>query len=87
MEDDKLTRREKKPTNWPLLALLALVAYVLSSGPIIAIGFWLREATGWNGFFAVIWLYYPLVCWGHGNPFMDYIEWWVVDVFGSVGPG
>lgn len=77
----------RRRANWATVILLAPVAYVLSSGPALAIGFWLREATGWDGFYAVMWLYYPILIWGHGNPLMHYIEWWVVDVFHTVGPG
>ena len=88
MNEDTFDRRQlHRRTNWPLVVLLALVVYVLSSGPMLALGFWLRESSGWDGFYAVMWLYYPLICWGHSNPLMMYIEWWVVDVFGTVGPG
>ena len=40
--------------DWPLLVILALIVYVLSSGQLIALGFWLREATDWNGFYDVV---------------------------------
>ena len=76
-----------KSVGWPQLIVFALTFYVLSSGPVLATGFWLREATGYDGFYAVMWLYAPLLMLGHGNPLMSYIEWWVVDVFGTVGPG
>lgn len=61
--------------------------YVLSSGPVIGLAFWLRESTGWDGFYLVLWLYYPIIILGHDNPLDYYIEWWVVDVFNTVGPG
>lgn len=61
--------------------------YVLSSGPILGLAFWLRESTGWDGFYLVMWLYYPILILGRENPLDYYIEWWVVDVFHTVGPG
>ena len=66
--------------------LLAVVGYVPSSGPVLATAFWLREATDWDGFYAVMWAYYPLLVWGSDTPIHAYIEWWV-DLFGTVGPG
>ena len=71
---------------WTLLVVVAVFGYMLSSGPVLASGFWLREATGWNGWYAVMWLYYPLLAWGHWQALDAYIEWWV-DLFGTVGPG
>jgi hypothetical protein len=71
------------------IALLASAAYVLSSGPILATAFWLREATDWDGFYLAIWLYYPVFLMGALNPdglVSQYIEWWV-ELFGTVGPG
>jgi hypothetical protein len=61
--------------------------YVLSSGPVPGLAFRLREATGNDAFYLVMWVYYPLIAAGHGNPIDSYIEWWVVDVFHTVGPG
>jgi len=40
----------------------------------------------WDGFYAVMWLYYPLLVWGHGGLLGQYIEWWV-KLFGTFGPG
>lgn len=81
-----------KPTNrrWrisaPLAAVVAPIAYVLSSGPVLATAFWLREWTNCEGFYAALWLYYP-VLWlgGHpGGPIDEYIGWWcrLLDVRG-----
>ena len=80
--------RHRRPSIAFLAAtlLLILVIYVLSSGPVIASGFWLREATGHDEFYAVIYLYYPLLVFGHQNPIGTYIEWWV-NLFDTVGPG
>lgn len=76
-----------KQTNGLAIIALSLVVYLLSSGPMIATCFWLREATGWDGFYTGLWLYFPLFYFGQDNPLAWYIEWWVVDVFGTVGPG
>jgi|GEM_PF-5292345 hypothetical protein len=72
---------------WLLIGgLIGLIAYVPSSGPVLATTFWLRESTGWDGFYSVMFLYYPLLVWGHNTPIDAYIEWWV-ELFGTVGPG
>lgn len=72
---------------WPLAIAMLLVAYVLSSGPILAGGCWLREQTRWDGWYVVFWLYYPLLAvFGPDSALVNYIEWWF-DLFGTVGPG
>ena len=59
--------------------------YFLSSGPVLATAFWLREATGIDGFYNVMWLYAPILM--LPRPIWDgYISWWVW-LFGTVGPG
>ncbi len=84
MTDDRPSRGI---VRWLFAAFVLLVAgYVPSSGPVLATAFWLREATGWNGFYAAIWLYYPLFAFGRWEPLDAYIEWWV-ELFGTVGPG
>ena len=70
-----------------ILLTICPILYVLSSGPVLATTFWLREATGWDGFYSAMIIYYPLLAMGHNNPVDAYIEWWVADVFGTVGPG
>jgi hypothetical protein len=80
-------KRAFRGTGWLFLIVLVPVLYVLSSGPALGLAFWLREATGWDGFYAVMFVYYPLLIMGHGNPIDSYIEWWVVQVFHTVGPG
>jgi hypothetical protein len=40
---------------WPLLIALLLIAYVLSSGAVMATGCWLREQTHWDGWYAALW--------------------------------
>ena len=72
-------------SRFGVLAALAIPLYWLSSGPVLAAAFWLREATGVDAFYSVMWLYYPLlmlprVLWD------AYITWWV-ELFGTVGPG
>jgi len=67
--------------------LSILVIYVLSSGPMLGLAFRLREATGRDEFYAVLFVYYPLFALGRDNPIDSYVEWWVVDVFQTVGPG
>ena len=54
---------------------------------MIGLGFWLREATGIDAFYAVMAPYYPILIMGHDSPFSPYIEWWVTEVFHTVGPG
>lgn len=66
---------------------LLVAVYVLSSGPVLGLAFWLRETTHDDRWYYILWAYYPLLVWGHFPPFNWYIEWWVVDVFRTVGPG
>ncbi|MBA2114821.1 hypothetical protein HOV93_19880 [Planctomycetes bacterium FF15] len=73
--------------KWTVLVLAVPAVYVLSSGPVIGLAFWLREATGWDGFYHVMWFYLPILMLGHENPLAYYIEWWVIEVFDTVGPG
>ena len=71
-----------------LNAVVVAMIYVLSSGPVLGLAFWLRERTGVDQFYAVMWLYYPVVVLVHKvEPLGRYIQWWVVDVFKTVGPG
>jgi hypothetical protein len=60
--------------------------YLISSGPVLAISFWLREATGWDGFYYTMWIYFPILWPGHDSLAKTYIEWWV-RLLGTVGPG
>jgi hypothetical protein len=80
-------RRFRRAIHHAATALIASVLYVLSSGPVLGLAFWLREATGRDGFYAVMWLYWPLLKVMHSTPLGSYIEWWVVSVFRTVGPG
>jgi hypothetical protein len=78
-------------TFWTVVVIAVAIAYVLSSGPVLATAFWLREKTHRDGFYFVMWVYYPLVTLRRdsavGIAVYAYIEWWVVDLFGTVGPG
>ena len=86
MERDDAKKHDSRLGRWSVVAIVLGIVYVLSSGPAIATGFWLREATGRDGFYAVMWLYAPLLIFGHDGVLMVYIEWWV-KLFGTVGPG
>lgn len=35
--------------------------YVLSSGPVLGFSLWLRDVTGWDGFYAAVLPYLPLL--------------------------
>jgi hypothetical protein len=61
-----------------MAVLVLFVAYVISSGPILAIGCWLRDATDWNGFYAVFVLYLPILYLvGDVDVFEAYLMWWM----------
>lgn len=77
--------RSRGMGSWALVLTLAALAYMFSSGPVLAVAFWLREATGWDGFYAAMWLYYPLLV-RRTEPVDAYITWWV-NLFDTVGPG
>lgn len=79
------TRPSRGVAGWLAALVLATAAYVVSSGPVLAVAFWLREQTGWDGFYAVMWLYYPLLI-RRTEPVDAYITWWV-ELFDTVGPG
>ena len=59
---------------WAFILVAIPIVYVLSSGPVLASAFWLREATGWDAFYAVMYLYIPLFYLGHDSPIGAYIE-------------
>ncbi len=70
--------------------LIGLIGYVPSSGPVLAAAFWLREATGWDGFYGVMYLYYPLLAGLRGTAAYEWLDRWItwwVELFGTVGPG
>ena len=87
MSDAIAKSRLHRVWEWIGLGMFLLVLYVLSSGPVLAGAFWLREATGRNEFYSVGFFYYPLFKISNpDNVLMLYIGWWV-ELFGTVGPG
>jgi hypothetical protein len=83
---EERTGRGSRATAWLVAIGVLLVAYVLSAGPVLAVGCWLRDATDWDGFYAVFLLYLPL------RPLADidfceaYLIWWM-HLFGTMPPG
>jgi hypothetical protein len=73
-------------SRWLTAMLAGVLVYLLSSGPVLATAFWLRERTGWDGFYYTMWVYFPLLFFGPSSPFAVYVEWWT-NLFGTVGPG
>ena len=49
MERDDAKKHDSRLGRWSVVAIVLGIVYVLSSGPVMAAGFWLREATGWDG--------------------------------------
>ena len=70
-----------------LSIVAVLVIYLLSSGPILAIGCWRRDATDWDGFYAVFYLYLPILYpLGDVDLFESYLMWWM-KLFDTMPPG
>jgi hypothetical protein len=79
--------QSKRIARYSIAVLAAPLAYVLSSGPVLATAFWLRDATQWDGFYRVMWLYYPLLACGPlSYPVAVYLSWWC-RLFGTAPPG
>jgi hypothetical protein len=76
----------RAPEFWLVAFLIAPVVYVLSSGPVLAAAFWLRDQTNWDGFYSVMWLYWPLSEGPLAFPFWFYVQWWT-QLFGTMPPG
>jgi hypothetical protein len=76
----------KRFYNGPCLVVLGLLGYFLSSGPVLATAFVLREATHQNQFYWAMLPYLPLLLGDTTGISKTYIEWWV-ELFGTVGPG
>lgn len=66
-------------------AVLVLLLYALSSGPVLATAFWLGDATGIHAFNKVMWIYAPVLMLPRAL-WDPYISWWV-GMVGTVGPG
>lgn len=79
--------------RWSGYTLAIAIGYVVSSGPVMAALFWLREKTDWDGFYTLAFgFYFPLI-WveARGTSQLSkmihlYIDWWV-GLLGTVGPG
>jgi hypothetical protein len=71
---------------WMVVGALSPVWYFLSSGPVLASAFRLRDATGFDGFYAVILIYAPITCLLPRPIWDPYITWWC-RLFHTVGPG
>lgn len=71
--------------------VLAVLVYLLSTGPVIGLSFWLREHWHDDRFYMALYLYWPLLAIDRGSSVgtvLDwYVTWWVSDVFHTVGPG
>lgn len=78
-------------TRYTTVFLILLIVYPLSAGPVVGLGFWLVEKTGNQNFYAAIFYVYPMFLLIKGTPlfppYQAYLEFWVVDVFDTVGPG
>ena len=86
MDETKDKPRPRSRARWIVAVLvIVFVLYPLSSGPVLATAFWLREATRIDAFYGVMWVYLPILklprsLWG------PYVGWWV-KLFGTVFPG
>lgn len=84
---DSEPTRNSRYRQWAMAIVVLFVAYVISAGPIIAIGCRLRDATGWNGFYVVFLLYWPLVYPLGDIDFVEaYLTWWL-KLFDARPPG
>ena len=78
--------RGSRLASWLVATAILIIFYILSAGPVLALGCWLRDATDWDGFYAVFLLYLPL------RPLADidlceaYLMWWM-KLFGTMPPG
>lgn len=70
---------------------IAMLIYLLSTGPVIGLSFWLREYCHDDRFYLTLYIYWPLFMIEResslGTVLDWYVSWWVGDVFGTVGPG
>lgn len=84
-----MTKSERFPrfVGYVWAGLWVFVAYALSSGPVMALAFKLRDATHHDEFYAVMWLYIPLLMLRPFAYFCDpYLGWWC-HLFGTTPPG
>jgi hypothetical protein len=79
--------RDARRGNWAATTVALLAIYVISSGPILAIGCWLRDVTDWDGFYAVFYLYLPILYAVGDVDFIEsYLMWWM-KLFDTMPPG
>ena len=71
---------------WLVAIVILIVLYILSAGPILAAGCWLRDATGWEGCYAVFLLYLPLYPLADVDLCEAYVMWWM-KLLGTMPPG
>jgi hypothetical protein len=85
--DETTEERSSRWSRWLAVVAALIPAYLFSSGPIIALGCWLRDRTGHEWFYAVLILYYPvLYLIGDVDVVEAYIMWWM-KLFGTMPPG
>jgi hypothetical protein len=79
--------RDARHGHWAATIVAVLATYVLSSGPVMALGCRLRDATDWDGFYAVFYVYLPLLYpLADVDLFESYLMWWM-KLFGTMPPG
>lgn len=83
---DDNSRRGSRLAAWLVAIAFLIVVYILSAGPVLAAGCWLRDATGWEGFYAVFFLYLPLYPLADVDFFEAYLMWWM-KLFDTMPPG
>jgi hypothetical protein len=79
-------RRSSRLASWLVAIAILIVLYILSAGPVLALGCWLRDATGWHGFDFVFFLYLPLYPLADIDLCEAYLMWWM-RLLGTMPPG
>jgi hypothetical protein len=83
---EERTDRRSRTTAWLVAIAILFVAYILSAGPVLALGCWLRDAADWDGFYAVFFLYLPLYPLADIDLCEAYLMWWM-QLLGTMPPG
>jgi hypothetical protein len=78
--------RSSRLASWLATLAVLLVVYILSAGPILALGCRLHDATDWHGFYFVFFLYLPLYPLADIDLCEAYLTWWM-QLFGTMPPG
>jgi hypothetical protein len=76
-------RRPSRRAAWLGAIAVLMVAYILSAGPMLALGCRLRDMTKWDGFYAVYYLYLPLYPLADMKWCEAYVMWWM-ELFDAV---